>query len=92
MEHGGVSTVTAAFDVLREILIPVATKVREAEDTGLYEVLMGTFERCLIEYALKTQRSQMAAAELLGLSRNTLRRKMCRYNITHSESLHRRTQ
>lgn len=62
----------------------VADKVREfvrkmahAEQTGLYHLLLAEFERPLIRITLEeTRGNQVAAARLLGINRNTLRKKI----------------
>ncbi len=48
-----------------------------ADQTGLYHVLLAEFERPLIATALEATRgNQVAAARLLGINRNTLRKKI----------------
>jgi two-component system, NtrC family, nitrogen regulation response regulator GlnG len=62
----------------------VADKVREfvrrmanAGQTGLYHLLLAEFERPLIRITLEeTRGNQVAAARLLGINRNTLRKKI----------------
>jgi len=62
----------------------VADKIREfvrkmanAEQTGLYHLLLAEFERPLIRITLEeTRGNQVAAARLLGINRNTLRKKI----------------
>lgn len=62
----------------------VAEKVRGfikamagANQTGLYHMLLAEFERPLIAITLEeTRGNQVAAARLLGINRNTLRKKI----------------
>lgn len=62
----------------------VAEKVRgfiqamaHADQTGLYHLLVAEFERPLIAITLEeTRGNQVAAARLLGINRNTLRKKI----------------
>ena len=72
---------TEAVNVLREILSPLVMKLEEAEDKKLYDLLMNSLDHSLVEYALEITRSQTGAAQLLGISRNTLRRKMEKYKL-----------
>ncbi|MFQ5905344.1 MAG: helix-turn-helix domain-containing protein [bacterium] len=75
--------------VLREILSRLVMKLRETEDGRLYAQLMDSLDCCIVEYALETGGNQVAAAELLGISRNTLRRKIRKYNIVNTRSFRR---
>ncbi len=70
-----------AVNVLREILTPLVMKLQEAEDKKLYDLLMNSLDHSLVEYALEITQSQMGAAHLLGISRNTLRRKIEKYKL-----------
>ncbi|TET83177.1 hypothetical protein E3J38_00915 [candidate division TA06 bacterium] len=70
-----------AVNILREILTPLVMKLQEAEDKKLYGLLMNSLDHSLVEYALEITQSQMGAAHLLGISRNTLRRKMAKYKL-----------
>jgi len=67
----------------------VAEKVRHfvrrmanADQTGLYHLLLAEFERPLISVTLEeTRGNQVAAARLLGINRNTLRKKISELEI-----------
>lgn len=49
---------------------------------ALYELVMRQVERPLLEYALRRSNgNQTQAAELLGITRNTLRRKITDYGL-----------
>jgi len=49
---------------------------------ALYEMVMRQVERPLLEYALRRARgNQTHAAQLLGITRNTLRRKISDYGL-----------
>ncbi|MBK9217566.1 MAG: Fis family transcriptional regulator [Uliginosibacterium sp.] len=53
----------------------------EAPD-ALHEMVMRQVERPLLEYALRRSNgNQTQAAELLGITRNTLRRKIADYGL-----------
>lgn len=54
-----------------------------AGQTGLYHMLLSEFERPLITITLEeTRGNQVAAARLLGINRNTLRKKISELGIT----------
>ena len=49
---------------------------------ALYDMVLGCIEKPLLEYTLQyASGNQSKAAEILGLNRNTLRKKMLQYNI-----------
>jgi len=51
--------------------------------TNVYQMVIGQVERPMIEYVLtKTAYNQSRSADILGINRNTLRKKMQQYNIT----------
>jgi len=54
----------------------------------LYEEVISRVERPLIELVLeRTGNNQLKAAEILGLNRNTLRKKIAERNVTVLEPL-----
>ncbi len=87
MRQERLSAVEKTLSVLKEVLTPFVTGLQESEDTKLHSLLTNALNQCLIEYALKTKGTQIAAAEFLGISRNTLRKKICKYNITSATAL-----
>lgn len=49
---------------------------------AIYDMVLGSIEKPLLEYILhKVGGNQSKAAEMLGLNRNTLRKKMAQYNL-----------
>jgi Fis family transcriptional regulator len=49
---------------------------------AIYDMVLGCIEKPLLEYILhKVGGNQSKAAEILGLNRNTLRKKMAQYNL-----------
>lgn len=49
---------------------------------AIYEMVLGCVEKPMLEYILnKVGGNQSKAAEILGLNRNTLRKKMAEYNL-----------
>ena len=50
--------------------------------TAIYEMVINTLEKPLILYIMnKTEGNQSKAAKMLGLNRNTLRKKLKQYNL-----------
>ena len=49
---------------------------------AIYDMVLSCIEKPLLEYILhKVGGNQSKAAEMLGLNRNTLRKKMAQYNL-----------
>jgi Fis family transcriptional regulator len=49
---------------------------------AIYDMVLGCIEKPMLEYILnKVGGNQSKAAEILGLNRNTLRKKMAQYNL-----------
>jgi Fis family transcriptional regulator len=50
---------------------------------AIYDMVLACIEKPLLEYILhKVGGNQSKAAEMLGLNRNTLRKKMAQYNLS----------
>lgn len=50
---------------------------------AIYDMVLGCIEKPLLEYILhKVGGNQSKAAEMLGLNRNTLRKKMAQYGLS----------
>ncbi len=50
---------------------------------AIYEMVLGCIEQPMLEYILnKVGGNQSKAAEILGINRNTLRKKMALYNLS----------
>ncbi|MFQ5598443.1 MAG: helix-turn-helix domain-containing protein [Nitrospiria bacterium] len=67
-----------SFDELIEVkLAQFVKKIRQGEGKNLYDLLIQEVEKPLIKLALKeTGGNQVQASQLLGMHRNTLRKKM----------------
>jgi len=64
-------------DLVEQKLKDFLHRMRSSGSRNIYEMLMREFERPLIQLTLKeTQGNQVRAAELLGMNRNTLRKKI----------------
>jgi Fis family transcriptional regulator, factor for inversion stimulation protein len=49
---------------------------------AIYDMVLGCIEKPMLEFVLnKVGGNQSRAAEMLGLNRNTLRKKMAQYNL-----------
>ena len=58
-------------------------KKAQVDLKGLYDVVLEQVERPLIELALKSfEGNQVRTAEMLGINRNTLKKKMHAYKIS----------
>jgi Fis family transcriptional regulator len=52
------------------------------EPSAIYEMVINTVEKPLLLYIMnKTEGNQSKAAKMLGLNRNTLRKKLKQYNL-----------
>ena len=52
------------------------------QPTAIYEMVINTVEKPLLLYIMnKTQGNQSKAAKMLGVNRNTLRKKLKQYNL-----------
>ncbi len=73
---------TSFEDVLRTKLRDYFRRARESVPSGLYEMIIESVERPLIELALEeTGGNQVRAAVILGINRNTLRKKITQLKI-----------
>lgn len=51
--------------------------------SGVYQMVLGEVEKPLLEIVMRhTQGNQCRAAEILGINRNTLRKKLKQYKIS----------
>lgn len=58
------------------------TNLHGAKPHALHEMVLGAIERPLLQFALqRCEGNQSAAADLLGINRNTLRRKLQDYGL-----------
>jgi len=70
-------------DLVEKKLTQFVQKIKNCEVKNLYSLLIREFEKPLITLALKeTEGNQIQAAQLLGMNRNTLRKKMKELKIS----------
>lgn len=64
-------------DLVEQKLKDFLKRIKSSDSRNIYQMLMTEFERPLIRLTLReTQGNQVRAAELLGMNRNTLRKKI----------------
>jgi len=78
---------------MKERKVPLSSSVKSALEryfhdlngertTGVYDMVLAEVERPLLEIVMRHVKSnQCRAAELLGINRNTLRKKLKRYKL-----------
>jgi two-component system nitrogen regulation response regulator GlnG len=70
-------------EIIRGKLVDYFRRTRGVQVENLYSVIMERVERPLIELTLQATRgNQIRAAQLLGINRNTLRKKITDLKIT----------
>lgn len=82
--QGGVPSVGGhdCETLLKNMLAPVLKSPLVAKDAAFFKNMADGFDKLLIEAALeKNQGNQLRSAELLGISRNTLRQRMKQYGL-----------
>lgn len=73
---------TSLSEQLIQTLDHYFNTLEEEQATNLHEMVIQQIEKPLIEYLLiKTQGNQSKTACMLGINRNTLRKKILQYNI-----------
>ncbi len=70
------------YKMFAEIIEPIFPQLASSMNGFLYQHIEGALEKAIISSALKfTKSNQVKAAQLLGISRNTLRDRMSKYNL-----------
>ena len=69
-------------DAVKESLDDYFTHLDGQPPHAIYDMVLGCVEKPMLEFILhKVAGNQSKAAEVLGLNRNTLRKKMAQYNL-----------
>ena len=69
-------------NAIKESLDDYFTHLDGQPPHAIYDMVLGCVEKPMLEYILnKVGGNQSKAAEILGLNRNTLRKKMAQYNL-----------
>ena len=67
---------------IRESLDEYFTHLDGQPPHAIYDMVLGCIEKPMVEYVLtKVGGNQSKAADMLGINRNTLRKKMAQYNL-----------
>ncbi|OGC77776.1 MAG: hypothetical protein A2Z27_02650 [candidate division Zixibacteria bacterium RBG_16_50_21] len=71
------------YKLFSDVLGPVFNKVMDTSEGHIYDHLFSALEKAVIEKILKqTESNQLRSAKILGVSRNTLRDRMAKYQLT----------
>lgn len=71
------------YKVFSEILEPMFGKIMANSEGHVYDHLFSALEKAVVEKILKqTESNQLRSAKILGVSRNTLRDRMAKYQLT----------
>ena len=71
------------YKLFSEVLEPMFSKIMDSSEGHIYDHLFSALEKAIIEKILKqTQSNQLRSAKILGVSRNTLRDRMAKYQLT----------
>jgi two-component system nitrogen regulation response regulator GlnG len=74
-------------DIIERKLIECVRGLREHASANLYELMMGLVEKPLLRAVLReTDGNQVRAAHILGINRNTLRKKLTEHGIDPDQS------
>jgi Fis family transcriptional regulator len=80
--HGGAAKAETIEECLLRSLEQYFADLDGAKPHALHDMVMQAVERPLLRFALtRAAGNQSAAAELLGINRNTLRKKMLEYRL-----------
>lgn len=71
------------YKLFSKVMEQIFEKLKPPFHTHIYQHLLTIFEKAVISLALKkTNSNQVKASKLLGISRNTLRDRMKKYNLS----------
>jgi Fis family transcriptional regulator, factor for inversion stimulation protein len=73
---------TELADCVKKSLDEYFTHLDGQPPHAIYDMVLGSIEKPMLEYILnKVGGNQSKAAEVLGINRNTLRKKMAQYHL-----------
>jgi DNA-binding protein Fis len=74
-------------DIIEHKLVQCVSGLREQASANLYELIVGLVEKPLLRAVLReTRGNQVRAAQILGINRNTLRKKLNEHAIDPDQS------
>jgi DNA-binding protein Fis len=69
-------------DIIERKLVQCVSGLREQASANLYDLIVGLVEKPLLRAVLReTRGNQVRAAQILGINRNTLRKKLNEHGI-----------
>ena len=75
---------TSLSDHVHHMLTVYFNTLEEQQPTDLHEMVLQQVEKPLIEFVLQhTDHNQTRAAHILGINRNTLKKKMEKYQVSY---------
>lgn len=78
-------------DIVRKKLSHFLDKAKDCDLENLYPVVLSQVEKPLIELTLqRSQGNQLRAARMLGINRNTLRKRILELHIKQQRNSHKR--
>ena len=70
------------YQMFEELLSPIFDKIMVNSKSNIYDHLISSLEKCLLSLTLKyCNHNQVKASQILGISRNTLRERIKRYDL-----------
>jgi DNA-binding NtrC family response regulator len=70
------------YQMFDELLAPIFDKIMVNSKSNVYDHLISSLEKCLLSLTLKyCNHNQVKASQILGISRNTLRERIKRYDL-----------
>ncbi len=87
LEKGKINEVGFFEDIIKQRIKTYIEKIKNASLNDVYKTIIGTTEKAVIEEILNICKyNQIKASRLLGINRNTLRKKIKEYNINLKNS------
>jgi DNA-binding NtrC family response regulator len=70
------------YQMFEELLAPIFDKIMVNSKSNIYDHLISSLEKCLLSLTLKyCNHNQVKASQILGISRNTLRERIKKYDL-----------
>ena len=73
-------------DHIKQSLTDYFEALNGEQPCGVYQMVLSQVEKPLLEAVMEySEQNQSQAAKILGINRNTLRKKLDSYDLTHAE-------